>query len=175
MTIAPLAIALGDPAGIGPEIVAKAWAARTEHALPPFFAVGDCRSVERVWKGPIRRIGSPDEAASVYDDALPIIQIHDTGEIVPGEPDLAGARCALDSLELAAGLARSSMVGGLVTAPVSKAQLYAIGFVHAGQTEFVAERCGIASSNAVMMLAGPTLRVVPITTHLALRDVFDAI
>ncbi|TZG28994.1 4-hydroxythreonine-4-phosphate dehydrogenase PdxA [Sphingomonas montanisoli] len=175
MTIAPLAIALGDPAGIGPEIVAKAWTVRNVHALPPFFAVGDCRSVERVWRGPIKRIGSPDEALAVFDDALPIIQIHDTGEIVPGEPDLAGARCALDSLELAAGLARSAMVGGLVTAPVSKAQLYAIGFTHAGQTEFVAERCGIASSNAVMMLAGPTLRVVPITTHLALRDVFDAL
>ena len=175
MTIAPLAIALGDPAGIGPEIVAKAWTVRNAHALPPFFAVGDCRSVERVWRGPIKRIGSPDEAPSVFGEALPIIQIHDTGEIVPGEPDLAGARCELDSLELAAGLARSTMVGGLVTAPISKAQLYAIGFTHAGQTEFVAERCGIASSNAVMMLAGPTLRVVPITTHLALRDVFDVI
>ncbi|RVT93911.1 4-hydroxythreonine-4-phosphate dehydrogenase PdxA [Sphingomonas crocodyli] len=175
MTIAPLAIALGDPAGIGPEIVAKAWTVRNAHDLAPFFAVGDCRSVERVWRGPIKRIGSPDEAASVFGEALPIIQIHDTGEIVPGQPDLAGARCALDSLELAAGLARSTMVGGLVTAPVSKAQLYAIGFTHAGQTEFVAERCGIASSNAVMMLAGPTLRVVPITTHIALRDVFDAL
>ena len=61
--------------------------------------------------------------------------------------------------------------GALVTGPVSKAQLYQIGFTHPGQTEFVAERCGIAGENAVMMLAGPTLRVVPITTHVPLASV----
>ncbi|MDB5687172.1 MAG: 4-hydroxythreonine-4-phosphate dehydrogenase [Rhizorhabdus sp.] len=173
MGIGPLAVALGDPAGIGPEIVAKAWDAREANALPPFFAVGDRRSIEAVWKGPIQRIYSPDEALGCFETALPLIQIEDTGAIIPGEPDLAGARCSLDSLELAAGLARSSMVGGLVTAPVAKSQLYAIGFTHPGQTEFVAERCGIASSNAVMLLAGPTLRCVPITTHMPLRDVAD--
>lgn len=173
MEISPLAIALGDPAGIGPEIVAKAWDARERHGLPPFFAVGDQRSIEAVWPGPIQLITSPDEAVGCFQQALPLIQIVDTGVIIPGEPDLAGARCALDSLELAAGLARSPMVGGLVTAPVAKAQLYAIGFSHPGQTEFVAERCGISASNAVMMLAGPTLRAVPITTHMPLRDVAD--
>jgi 4-hydroxythreonine-4-phosphate dehydrogenase len=89
---------------------------------------------------------------------------------VPGSPNLAGARCALDSLELAVGLARSGAAGGLVTAPVSKAQLYAIGFTHPGQTEFVAERCGIAYENTAMMLAGPTLRTVPVTLHMALSD-----
>jgi 4-hydroxythreonine-4-phosphate dehydrogenase len=173
MELTPLAVALGDPAGIGPEITAKAWEARVERELPPFFAVGDRRSIEAVWKGPIRRIYSPDEALGCFDQALPVIQIEDTGDIIPGEPDLTGARCSLDSLEMAAGLARSSMVGGLVTAPVAKTQLYAIGFTHPGQTEFVAERCGIASSNAVMLLAGPTLRAVPITTHMPLRDVSD--
>jgi 4-hydroxythreonine-4-phosphate dehydrogenase len=166
---------LGDPAGIGPEIVAKAWDARHQYGLPPFFAVGDQRSIEAVWSGPIQLITSPDEAVACFDRSLPVIQIQDTGLIVPGEPDLAGARCALDSLEMAAGLARSPMVGGLVTAPVAKAQLYAIGFSHPGQTEFVAERCGVSSSNAVMMLAGPTLRAVPITTHMPLRDVADYI
>jgi len=175
MEISPLAIALGDPAGIGPEIVAKAWDARHQYGLPPFFAVGDQRSIEAVWSGPIQLITSPDEAVACFDRSLPVIQIQDTGLIVPGEPDLAGARCALDSLEMAAGLARSPMVGGLVTAPVAKAQLYAIGFSHPGQTEFVAERCGVSSSNAVMMLAGPTLRAVPITTHMPLRDVADYI
>ena len=173
MEISPLAIALGDPAGIGPEIVAKAWDAREHYGLAPFFAVGDKRSIEAVWSGPIQLITSPDEAVACFDRSLPVIQIQDTGVIIPGEPDLAGARCALDSLELAAGLARSPMVGGLITAPVAKAQLYAIGFSHPGQTEFVAERCGVSSSNAVMMLAGPTLRTVPITTHMPLRDVAD--
>ncbi len=173
MDLSPLAIALGDPAGIGPEIAAKAWDARRQYGLAPFFAVGDRRSVQAVWNGPIELISSPDEAIGCFGRALPLIQIEDTGPIVPGMPDLAGARCALDSLELAAGLARSPMVGGLVTGPVAKAQLYAIGFAHPGQTEFVAERCGISSANAVMMLAGPTLRAVPITTHLPLREVAD--
>jgi len=173
MDIKPLAVALGDPAGIGPEIVAKAWNARTDHGLAPFFAVGDRRSIEKVWDGPVARISSPDDAVECFGEALPLIQIEDTGRITPGEPDLAGARCALDSLELAAGLARSALVGGLVTAPVAKAQLYAIGFAHPGQTEFVAERCGISHANAVMMLAGPTLRCVPITTHIPLAEVRD--
>ena len=173
MDLSPLAVALGDPAGIGPEIVAKAWDARERHGLAPFFAVGDRRSIEAVWHGPVELIASPDEAAHCFGRALPLIQIEDTGLIIPGKPDLAGARCALDSLELAAGLARSPMVGGLVTAPVAKVQMYAIGFAHPGQTEFVAERCGIASANAVMMLIGPTLRTVPITTHMPLRDVAD--
>jgi len=175
MEVGPLAVALGDPAGIGPEIVAKAWDARGQYGLAPFFAVGDQRSIESVWSGPIRRIASPEDTAGCFDDALPLLQITDTGPINPGQPDLAGARCALDSLELAAGLARSPMVGGLVTAPVAKAQLYAIGFAHPGQTEFVAERCGVAKSNTVMMLAGPTLRAVPITTHIPLRSVVDHI
>jgi len=102
---------------------------------------------------------------------LPLIQLEDAGEIIPGAPNIAGARCSLDSLELAVGLARSGAACGLVTGPVSKAQLYGIGFSHPGQTEFVAERCGIARENVVMMLAGPTLRTVPITTHVPLRDV----
>lgn len=171
----PLAVALGDPAGIGPEIVAKAWRDREFQALPPFFAVGDARAVKAVWDGPVAAIASPDEARRVFDEALPVLAVTDSGEIVPGRPDDAGARCALDSLELATGLTRSGAAGGLVTGPVSKAQLYRVGFTHPGQTEFVAERCGIAPENTVMMLAGPTLRVVPVTTHIPLADVPQAI
>ena len=55
----PLAVALGDPAGIGPEIVAKAWEARDRAELRPFFAVGDPRSIGRIWPGPIERIDDP--------------------------------------------------------------------------------------------------------------------
>ena len=86
-------------------------------------------------------------------------------------PELAGAHCSLDSLELAVGLARSGSAAAVVTGPVAKEQLYAIGFPHPGQTEFVAERCGVSSGNVVMMLAGPTLRTVPVTTHLPLSEV----
>jgi len=171
----PLALALGDPAGVGPEIAAKAWDRRVEERLPAFFVVGDIRSIEAVWAGPVVRISEPAEALGVFDRALPLIQLEDAGEIIPGQPNVAGARCSLDSLELAVGLARSGAACGLVTGPVSKAQLYSIGFAHPGQTEFVAERCGIARENAVMMLAGPTLRTVPVTTHVRLRDVPDII
>ena len=169
--IAPLAVSMGDPAGIGPEIIAKAWALRAREGLTPFFAIGDARAVATVWEGPIAEISAPDEAAAVFDRALPILGVVDGGSIVPGAPDVDGARCALNALEMAVGLTRSSEVGALVTGPVSKAQLYRIGFTHPGQTEFVAERCGIAVENAVMMLAGPTLRVVPATTHVPLAQV----
>ncbi|MFW2831087.1 4-hydroxythreonine-4-phosphate dehydrogenase PdxA [Sphingomonas sp. ID0503] len=170
-----LAVALGDPAGIGPETVAKAWAARGREALPPFFAVGDPRSVRAVWDGPVERIGDPGEAAAVFARALPILQIDDGEEITPGQPNPAGARCALDALEVAVGLARSGVIDGIVTAPVAKAQLYAIGFTHAGQTEFIAERCGVARENVAMMLAGPTLRTVPITIHIPLASVAESL
>lgn len=169
--IAPLAIAMGDSAGIGPEITAKAWNARALHSLAPFFAVGDPRAVAAVWDGPIVKIFNPAEAAGVFSDALPIIAIGDNEEGHPGTPDVETARAALQSLELAVGIARSGTASGLVTGPVSKAQLYRIGFTYPGQTEFVAERCGVASDNTVMMLAGPTLRVVPITVHVALAEV----
>ena len=72
---------------------------------------------------------------------------------------------------MAIGFARAGSAAGLVTGPVSKAQLYAVGFTHPGQTEFIAERCGVSKNNAVMMLAGPDLRVVPMTTHIPLASV----
>jgi 4-hydroxythreonine-4-phosphate dehydrogenase len=168
---APLAVSVGDPAGIGPEIVAAAWAARLAENLPPFFAIGDRRAITAVWDGPIETLGTPSDAAAAFGRALPLIQVDDPGEITPGDPNFAGARCALDSLEIAVGLARNGFAGGIVTGPVSKAQLYNIGFNYPGQTEFVAERCGIAAANAVMMLAGPSLRTIPITVHSPISDV----
>lgn len=169
--LAPLAISMGDPAGIGPEIIAKAWAQRVAEGLPPFFTTGDARAIAAVWDGPVEPISHPEDTNRVFETALPVLTVEDGGEIMPGVPDVEGARCALRALELAAGLVRSGAARALVTGPVSKAQLYKIGFNHPGQTEFVAERCGIAGENAVMMLAGPDLRVVPITTHVPLAAV----
>jgi 4-hydroxythreonine-4-phosphate dehydrogenase len=167
----PLAVAIGDPAGVGPEIIAKTWARRREERLLPFFAVGDPRSIAKVWDGPLAHIDSPGGALAAFDDALPVLRVETAAEIQPGQPNLEGARCALHSLELATGLTRSGAAGALVTGPVSKAQMYQIGFTHPGQTEFVAERVGVAASATVMMLAGPTLRVVPATTHVAFNRV----
>ncbi len=124
-----------------------------------------------MWRGPIARIASPAEASAAFADALPVLQVESAGSVAPGRPDIAGARGALDALEVAVGLARTGDARGMVTAPVSKSLLYEIGFTHPGQTEFVAERCGIAHERAVMMLAGPTLRTVPLTIHVAIRDV----
>lgn len=129
------------------------------------------RAIEAVWLGPIARIRDPREAIEAFGNALPLIQVEDPGPIEPGNPNLEGARCALDSLESAAGLTRAGSARALVTAPVSKEQLYAIGFTHPGQTEFIAERCGVSEEHAVMLLAGPTLKVVPVTTHIPLAAV----
>ena len=167
----PLAISIGDPAGIGPEVLAKCWDNRASFGLSPFVAIGDSRSIEAVWDGPVEIITDPREADSAFDVGLPLIQLAAAEADVPGHPSVAGAHCSLDSLELAVGLARSGSAAGVVTGPVAKEQLYAIGFAHPGQTEFVAERCGVASTNVAMMLAGPTLRTVPVTTHLALAAV----
>src|SRR5690606_3034177 len=86
-------------------------------------------------------------------------------------PSKAGATCALHSLETGIGLTRTPAASALVTGPVSKLQLYGVGYTHPGQTEFIAERCGVTATNAVMMLAGPGLRVVPLTVHVPLADV----
>jgi 4-hydroxythreonine-4-phosphate dehydrogenase len=171
----PLAIALGDPAGIGPEIIAKAWERREAEGLSPFFAVGSCEAISAVWRGPVAQIADPGDAAACFVRALPVIRVDGGGAIVPGTPDLDGARHSLDALELAVGITRSGAASGLVTGPVSKAQLYAIGFTHAGQTEFVAERCGVSSELVAMMLVGPSLKTVPVTVHIPLRGVPEAL
>lgn len=167
----PFVISLGDPAGIGPEVTAGAWMARHGSCLPPFVAVGDINAIRAVWDGPIAQVDSAAAAAPLFAEALPVWHIEDSGPVTPGAPTLEGAQCALHSLELGVGLARSDQAAGLITAPVCKDQLYKVGFTHAGQTEFVADRCGVSRTNAVMMLAGPGLKVVPITVHVPLRDV----
>ncbi len=168
-----LAISAGDPAGIGPEIIGKAWAARHTAGLLPFFAIGDSKSFAPHWDGPIVRIDDPDDACDHFETALPVLHIHDAGTVTPGQPEKSGAECALHALEMAIGFVRAGRASALVTAPISKTELYNVGFTHPGQTEFIAERCGISGDNAVMMLAGPDLRVVPMTTHIPLNEVYS--
>jgi 4-hydroxythreonine-4-phosphate dehydrogenase len=169
--IPPLAVSLGDPAGIGPEVIAKCWDNRRELGLPSFVAIGDPCAIGAVWDGPIELVDDPRQADAAFDQALPMIQLVAAQADLPGHPSLAGAHCSLDSLELAVGLARSGSASAMVTGPVAKQQLYEIGFQHPGQTEFVAERCGVAGGNVAMMLAGPSLRTVPVTTHVPFADV----
>jgi 4-hydroxythreonine-4-phosphate dehydrogenase len=173
--IPALAVSLGDPAGIGPELLAEAWARRETEGLPPFFAVGGATvlaqaAAQRGLDVPVARIAHPAEAAAVFPRALPVLGDLD-GAYRPGEPDPAGAELALASLAEAAGLAVNREAAAIVTGPIAKSRLAEVGFTHPGQTEFVAESCGIAPDDAVMMLAGPSLRTVPLTVHLALKDV----
>jgi 4-hydroxythreonine-4-phosphate dehydrogenase len=177
--VSALAVSLGDPAGIGPELLAEAWAQRELGALLPFFAVGGASlltqaAAQRGVDVPVKRIGHPAEAADVFHRALPVLGDLD-GAYQPGQPDCDGAALALASLAEAARLAVQGDAAAVVTGPIAKSRLAEVGFTHPGQTEFVAESCGIAPGDAVMMLAGPSLRTVPLTVHLAFRDVPQAL
>ncbi|WP_373488617.1 4-hydroxythreonine-4-phosphate dehydrogenase PdxA [Blastomonas sp.] len=166
-----LAISSGDPSGIGPEIIGKCWDGRHAADLPGFFAIGDPAAFALVWNGPTRLIDTPAQAAEVFECALPIMPVVDSVPAMPGHPDLDGARCALQALEMGVGLARAGQAQGIVTGPVSKIQLQKVGFNFPGQTEYIAESCGVARQNVAMLLAGPSLRVVPITVHIRIADV----
>jgi len=169
--IAPFAISCGDPAGIGPEVIIKSWLNKKSQNLYPFFAVGDIQHFQALQLCPVQRIEQPCDAASCFEDALPVLHIHDGEPAILGQPSLDGAQCALHALEVACGLTRSGDAGAIITGPVSKTQLYKVGFTFPGQTEFVSERCGVSRNNSVMMLAGPSLRVIPMTTHIPLSQV----
>lgn len=172
---AALAISLGDPAGVGPELIAAAWARRIDQAIPPFAVIGGAKLLQAAAASrgidlPVARIASMDEAAQVFTQALPVLDSADL-PYCPGMPDRAGAELALQSLEQATRLAVSGAAAALVTGPIAKARLAEVGFAHPGQTEFVAEACGVHPADAVMMLAGPHLRTVPITVHIPLAEV----
>jgi 4-hydroxythreonine-4-phosphate dehydrogenase len=171
----PLVVSLGDPAGVGPELIAAAWAARETELLPPFVVAGGTEILAAAAEArglsvPIREVFHPAEALDCFAFMLPVLAGAD-GDYRPGAPDRAGAELALASLTEATELARSGECAALVTAPIAKSLLADVGFAHPGQTEFVAAACGMAAEDAVMMLAGPSLRTVPLTVHVALSSV----
>lgn len=173
---APLAITLGDPAGIGPEVILGAWARlRAERRAPPAFVVGGPELLRRAGEAlgidcPVVPIADPGEAVFACGAGLPVMAGLD-GPLTPGRPAPGGARLALASLQWGVRFALSGVAAGLVTAPVSKGALAAVGWDYPGQTEFLAEACGRPYRDAVMMLAGPSLRTVPLTVHVALAEV----
>ncbi|MEX0342374.1 MAG: 4-hydroxythreonine-4-phosphate dehydrogenase PdxA [Erythrobacter sp.] len=172
---APLAVSLGDPAGIGPEIIAESWARRRECGLAPFFAVGGAGVLARAAhvRGldiAVEQIDDPSAADSVFETALPVLGSEDC-EAKAGHPDEHGAALALHSLAEATRYALLGSAAAVVTAPIAKAQLAHVGFEYPGQTEFLADVCGLDRDDAVMMLAGPSLRAVPLTVHCALSEV----
>jgi len=173
---APLAISLGDPAGIGPEVILGAWARlRAERRAPPAFVVGGPELLRACAEAlgidcPIVPIAESAEALFAIGAGLPVMAGLDA-PWTPGQPSPDGAKLALASLSWATRFALGGVAAGLVTAPVAKSALAAIGWDYPGQTEFLADACGKPYRDAVMMLAGPSLRTVPLTVHVPLADV----
>ena len=159
---------MGDPAGIGPEIIAKAWAALRKEG-PAFLVVGDHDLLAAAGAGSLRRIASPDDAARIFPDALPVLDIPISTPVVSGKPSAAHAPAVIRWIETGAGLALSGSVSALVTAPIAKAPLYEAGFPFPGHTEFLGELTRVRDQPSphgpVMMLAAGSLRTVLVTIH----------
>ncbi|MEN7536865.1 4-hydroxythreonine-4-phosphate dehydrogenase PdxA [Aurantiacibacter flavus] len=171
----PLAVSIGDPAGVGPELILAAWRLRAERDLPVFAAIGGLEVLRAAASRaksdvPLVEIDRIADAASVFAEGLPVLAVAD-GAYKPGAPSGDGAKLAFASLERAIALAKAGEAAGVVTAPVSKAQIARIEPSFVGQTELLAQHCGLAAEDAVMMLAGPSLRTVPLTVHCALAEV----
>jgi 4-hydroxythreonine-4-phosphate dehydrogenase len=173
----PLALSLGDPAGVGPEIIVKAWRA-LRVAGRAFMVVGDYDALVAASgvrsEVTVRRVGGPDEAAAVFPTALPVLDLPLSAPVVAGKASTSYAGAVIRWIETGAGLALSGAVSGLVTAPIAKAPLYEAGFKFPGHTEFLAElTTGIAQEGPqgpVMMLTAKDLRVVLTTIHLPLLE-----
>jgi 4-hydroxythreonine-4-phosphate dehydrogenase len=176
--VPPLAVTMGEPAGIGSEITLKAWMGRTP-ITPAFFVIDDPAKLARRAEAlgfdvPIRVIDDPSETTNVFSVALPVLRSPLDVEITPGAPDKAAAASVLRSIDMAVELALGGRAGAVVTNPIQKQPLYEAGFVHPGHTEYLGALAG-PDYQAVMMLACPGLRVVPVTTHLPLAGAVAAL
>ena len=178
----PLALTLGEPAGIGPDITLAAWERRAELGLPPFYLLADPDFVaERArvlgLKVPLR-VTEAKDAAGVFASALPIVALAEKAAASPGHPDATSAPAALGSIRQAVADVFAGHAHAVVTNPVAKAVLYRTGFAEPGHTEFLAklaqEHTGRAA-HPVMMLWSEELAVVPVTIHLPVRDVPSAL
>ncbi len=163
---------MGEPAGIGGDIVLAAWQAREAAGLAPFFVIDDAprlvRLAQRLYPGmPIRVIGEPAEALDRFGEALPVLHRPLAVESQAGVLDAANATAVIAAIEEATTLALAGRAAAVVTSPIHKKILYDAGFHFPGHTEFLAALAGV--ERVVMMLASAELRVVPVTVHLALQ------
>ena len=161
---------MGDPAGIGGEITAKAW--RVLAGSGPQFAI----LADPFWVGgldvPMAVIQSLDQVADVFGAALPVLALSLPEIARPGRPDPANAPAVIASIERAVRLAQAGEAGAVVTNPISKTVLYQAGFPHPGHTEFLGALTG---GDPMMMLACPELRVVLVSIHVSLRQALDSL
>ena len=174
----PLALTMGDPAGIGPDITLALWSARNALSLPPFLFIGDAQ----VLRDRAALLGldieisaaEPETAGAVFPHAVPVRPSDCAVAAVPGAPDSRNAAAITGAIETAVALTMAGRTSGVVTNPIAKAVLYDAGFGFPGHTEFLADLAAKATGRQalpVMLLAGPKLRTVPVTIHIPLKDV----
>jgi 4-hydroxythreonine-4-phosphate dehydrogenase len=174
----PLALTMGDPAGIGPDITLMAWLRRDAERLPPFAFLGDAELLESRARllgiaAPIAAVGAPEEAAQAFAAALPVLACPLPVDIRPGEPSSAAAAAVTQAIEQAVALTLAGRTAAVVTNPIAKHVLAKARFPHPGHTEFLGAlaRAQGLSATPVMMLCGAGLRIVPVTIHIPLADV----
>lgn len=169
----PLALTMGEPAGIGGEITLQTWLRRAPQHVPAFFALDDPDRLKAIadangWPVPIETIAAPSEAAAIFPGALPVLPVRLPEISQAGKANPVNAPAVLISIEQGVALCRTGEAAALVTNPIHKAALYTAGFHHPGHTEYLAALCG--NVTPVMMLASDRLRVVPVTIHVSLRE-----
>ena len=166
---------MGDPAGIGPEVVLKALLVDSGLRDERFIVLGDRGVFERT----VHECGidvewdvvtSPDEIDAASGDRV-LVDFGNVPADLPREPTVQGGRASLDYFHAAIDLAMTGSAHAIATAPIHKTALGLAGCPHPGHTEILAERT--ASADFVMMLAGPMLRVALVTIHVPLRQVFE--
>lgn len=173
----PLAISMGEPAGIGPDILLSLYAQRSELGLPPFVVFGHAEFL----RARARRLGldiaiaetGPEAGADDFASALPVRTIAGSVPDQPGQPAPEAAHVVIQAIEAAVAAVKAGECRALVTAPIHKGALYHAGFRHPGHTEFLAALCadGGRAPLPVMMLAHEDLRTVPLTIHVPIKDV----
>ncbi len=171
MNIAPLALTMGEPAGIGGEITLKAWSQRRLEG-PPFFVIDSPRRLEKTAEllridVPVREIDALENLANIFADCLPVLKIDLPKDPIPGTPDPENANAVRTSIETAVRLVASGEASAMVTNPIHKSTLYAAGFDFPGHTEYLGALAGM-DTPPIMMLACDELRVIPVTVHLSL-------
>ncbi|MCK0208750.1 4-hydroxythreonine-4-phosphate dehydrogenase PdxA [Starkeya koreensis] len=172
---APLALTMGEPAGIGPDITLAAWRARLARELPAFFVSGDAellrvRAAELKLDVPVVEC-APEDAERLFAQALPVVAAGPRVTAAPRRPDASSAPAARAAIDAAVALVQAGRAAAVVTNPISKAVLYAAGFTFPGHTEYLAYLCGEPAPRPVMMIWSPELAVVPATIHVPLADV----
>ncbi|MBK8839046.1 MAG: 4-hydroxythreonine-4-phosphate dehydrogenase PdxA [Hyphomonadaceae bacterium] len=173
--VLPLAMTMGDPAGVGPLISFKAYDTVKAQGGRAFYVIAP-REVMAAAGGRIALINNPSEAGRAFVEALPVLAIPG-GPASPGKPDPASAPVVIESIRLAVEHTRGGKAAAVVTNPIAKALLYRAGFRHPGHTEYLAELAADdgAAPRPVMMLAGGGLRVALATIHRPLASVVPSL